>query len=164
MVDVPLATPPDGVDVDAWLAACAAVRSYCGWHVGPSVTETVRVRAHGGVIVLPSLRVQSVASVAVKGTVLDATAWELTDLPTVWLASCPSVLIADVTMTHGFDPVPDDLLGALSEAASRGLTGSLISQVGQVRYSAGVAGISGAARFALDQVAVLDRYRLPPRP
>ena len=59
----------DIVDVSAdlgpqwWVrAAQGAVRRYCGWHVAPSITETLRLDGYGGrVLTLPSKHITAIA-------------------------------------------------------------------------------------------------------
>jgi hypothetical protein len=162
MVDVPLAAPPEGVDAVAWSAACEAARAYCGWHIAPSVTETVTVDGPGGsILMLPTLHLTDVASITNDGTAVTDPEWsEAGMVRGSWSCRFRGV---EVTMTHGYDSCPPEILGVLREAASRGVTGSAVSQVGQVRMG-GVSGVPGAASFMLDQQAVLDRYKIPARP
>lgn len=56
-----------GIDSQWWVrAAQGAVRRYCGWHVAPSVAETLRLDGYGGrVLTLPSKHITAIASVIV---------------------------------------------------------------------------------------------------
>ena len=166
MTDVPLAPTPEGVDEEAWAAACAAVRAYCGWHVAPSITDTYTLDGSGSQFqALPSMHVTDIVLVTELGTDLDASGYEWSEMGQLWReagwAGHFRGLI--VEMTHGYDSCPPEILGVLQEAASRGVGGSAVSQVGQVRMG-GVSGVPGAASFMLDQKAVLDRYAIPGRP
>lgn len=160
---------PEGVDERAWSAAIAAIRAYCGWHIAPVFSHPIRARVNGNVIVLPSLRVVTAANVTVSGSALAEEDWVLMpDAPTLHLRrvvrhdSClPTV--ASLDLTHGFDYLPEDLLAVAHEAATRGVAGSFVSQVGQVKY-AGSDALPGSASFMLGQRSVMDRYRLAPRP
>ena len=158
MVDVSLAPAPVGVDQDAWDAACSAVRAYCGWHVAPSVTETVILDGSGSSVqMLPSLHVTDLTSITNDGTLVTDPEWsEAGMVRGCWTGRFRGVT---VQMTHGYDECPAEILGVLTEAASRGV-GSAVSQVGQVRMGDS-SGVPGAASFMLDQKAVLDRYALP---
>jgi len=162
MVDVPLAATPEGVDEAAWSAACEAARAYCGWHIAPSITDTYTLDGPGSsILMLPSLKVTAVSSVTNDGTAVTDPEWsEAGMVRGCWSCKFRGVV---VEMTHGYDVCPPEILGVLQEAASRGVGGSAVSQVGQVRMG-GVSGVPGAASFMLDQKAVLDRYALPPRP
>ena len=52
-----------------WMqAAQASIRRFCGWHVAPSISETLRVDAYGGrVLHLPSKHVTGLSAVTVAG-------------------------------------------------------------------------------------------------
>lgn len=52
-----------------WMqAAQASIRRFCGWHVAPSISETLRVDAYGGrVLHLPSKHVTGLLAVTVAG-------------------------------------------------------------------------------------------------
>ena len=162
----PLAQAPAGADADAWEQACAAVRAYCGWHIAPSVTETVTVDGSGGPLqTLPTLRLTALSSITNDGTAVTDPQWSeagmvRADCVTWWTWKFRGVT-ADIT--HGHDVCPPEIVGVLAEAASRGAAGSAVNQVGQVRMG-GVSGTPGAAAFVLERTAVLDRYKLPPRP
>lgn len=170
-----LAIPaPDGVDQGAWDAAVAAVRAYCRWHVAPVITETQAALVHGRTVTLRSLRVLEVTGVTIAGSALSVGGWMLSpESPTLFLAHTPGACRpfwwpdmptrADVEMSHGYDELPQEIVAICQEAASRGVTGSLFAQVGQVRYG-GSGTTPGSASFMLSQQAVLDRYRLAPRP
>ena len=165
MVDESLAATPEGVDGDAWAAACAAVRAYCGWHVAPSVSETLTLDGSGTEFqLLPSLYVTDVAVVTELGNEVDAATYEWSQSGQLWRAGgwLGHFRGLVVEITHGYETCPPEIIGVLLEAADRGV-GSSVSQVGQVRMG-GVSGVPGAASFMLDQKAVLDRYKLPPRP
>lgn len=177
-----LAAPPQGVDEAAWAAACAAVRAYCGWHIAPFVTgDVMRVKSSGRVIILPSLHVENVSEVSIRGSVVDPAQWELMPEPVIWLGRLPfgdldyhlewlsgvdtvgigstdRPLVATVTMDHGFDACPDDILGVLSDVVQYG-SGSIFTQVGQVRH--GSSPLVGAASVIRERAATLDPYRRP---
>lgn len=61
----------DSFQVDAGFkmgAAQAAIRRYCGWHVAPSVTRTIRLDGHGGdSLLLPSKHVTALSSLKLDG-------------------------------------------------------------------------------------------------
>ena len=164
MADVlPSVPAPEGVDSDAWEAALAAVRAYCGWHVAPVITSTVTLDGpSGGLLMLPSLRVVNVGEVLNDGALVDSPEWsEAGMIRGRWTSKFRGV---QVTFDHGYEDFPGEVVGVLIEAASRGVGGSFIGQVGQVRFSAGASGTPGSASFMLEQKSVLDRYTIPPRP
>lgn len=162
MADLPpLAPAPAGVDEAAWGAACGALRSYCGWHVAPSVTEEITVDGPGSLeLMLPTMRLTDLQSVIEDGKSVDGLEWSAAGMVRKgarWSSRYRSIV---ATMTHGWDSCPDDLLGVLTEAASRGVGGSTYSQVGQVRF-AGSGPMPGSASFLIEQKAILARYRIP---
>lgn len=167
MVAAPLAVPPEGVDEDAWDAACAALRIHCGWHVAPSVTEDVTVNGSGSQFIgLPSLMVAAVNLVTEDGIDLDPATYEWDNSGQLWRECRWSGHFRAIkaNITHGYDTCPPEILAVLHEAADRGMEGSAASQVGQVRMG-GVDGVAGAVAFLVDKRSfILDRYKLPPRP
>lgn len=165
MSDVLTIDAPDGVDAGAWGAAVSALRQACGWHVAPVVTSTARVRVEGGVIVLPSLRVTRVVEVKWRGQFIDPSRYELMPEPVIYLrghALSREPVVVEVTFEHGYDEMPGELLSLLGAAASRGSAGSLVTQVGQVKF--GGSGILPGAAEAMAAAPALARYRLGPRP
>ena len=165
MSDVLTIEAPDGVDAGAWGAAVSALRQACGWHVAPVVTSTARVRAEGGVIVLPSLRVTRVVEVKWRGEVIDPACYELMPEPVIFLRGrylSREPVVVEVIFEHGYDEMPGELLSLLGAAASRGSAGSLVTQVGQVKF--GGSGILPGAAEAMAAAPALARYRLGPRP
>lgn len=165
MSDVLTIEAPDGVDSGAWGAAVSALRQACGWHVAPVVTSTARVRVEGGAIVLPSLRVTRVVEVKWRGEVIDPACYELMPEPVIHLRGrylSREPVVVEVIFEHGYDEMPGELLSLLGAAASRGSAGSLVTQVGQVKF--GGSGILPGAAEAMAAAPALARYRLGSRP
>lgn len=169
MADVPRVAAPEGVDPASWDAALDAARAVCGWHIAPVVTEELLLDGSGSYLLrLPSTRVvvvEKVEQIDRDGvrTEVDfewSTRGTLRHRRGFWPDSYRSVA---VTLRHGYEELPGEIVAVLREAASRGVGGSLIAQVGQVR--AGGNGVTpGSASFMLDQYAVLSRYSLAERP
>lgn len=144
-------------------AASSAVRSYCEWHIAPSLTHTVTVEASAGVILLPTLQLTDVVSVT--SVVSGSSPLDLANLS--WK---PNGIVSGlgcgeyvVEFIHGYDATPAELLRLVTAAASVGSTKvGALQQVGQVRYAADSAATSSAV--SPDELAILNRYRLPPRP
>jgi hypothetical protein len=107
-------------------AAEASIRSDAGWHIAPVITETIAVRVVGREVILPSLNVVSVT--AVNGLTAG---WEI--LPggiLRWNSAYGPVLsanasayvggrgtVAHITLTHGFEACPADLLPVVAARA-----------------------------------------------
>lgn len=57
-------------------SASAAVRDWCGWHVGPALSCEIVGDGEGRSLVLPLMGLRSVTSVLVSGVVLDPSDYE----------------------------------------------------------------------------------------
>ena len=141
------------------LLAGERIRDECGWHIAPSVTETLTVDVDCGRAFLPSMRVTAVSAVRdVTGTspvVIPASAWRWRKTITAVDISRCGVETIEVDITHGYDTCPTALLGRAAELARRiGRGGDVRSeQVGGVAYS--------YAAGATDDDAALLKYALP---
>lgn len=144
--------------------ATAAVRDYCGWHVTPSITETVTVNAVGQTLFLPSLNVTAVTAVVVNGVTVDATSYEWAAAGMVWsptwwgFRSPQRFRNATVTFTHGFASAPAVASVVLARASrfqnnDRNATRLQAGPFGESYESGG--------GFTADERAILDRFRLP---
>ena len=144
--------------------AVALVQSYCGWHIAPSQQDVLTLDGNGSrTIMLPSLHVTVVNSVSVDGTVLDASAYDWSEAGIIELrcGRFPDRFrCVVVDFWHGYEEFPAPVQAVLSQLWEDGMSGSLV-QVGQVRYAA--PGSNGDAEVVTIQ-AILDRYKLPPRP
>src|SRR4051812_28403956 len=123
MVDVPLADAPAGVDPAAWAAACGAVRGHCEWHVAPSAQETVQPTGSGGlVLLLPTLHLTDLTDVINDGVpvTVDPKDWSeagVVDNGTRWSRRRRGVT---VTMTHGHETCPPEVLEVVTDLARSG--------------------------------------------
>lgn len=150
---------------DRLFQAEALVRSYCGWHISPSRTETVSLRGRGtGVLTLRSLYVTDVATVTDDGTELtveDEYVWSEAGVLT---AACRwgSGTVVEVTFTHGYDDPPAEVTAVVQAVAQRAVNnGSSLVQETIGPFTNRYAG-TGAVLELLDaEKAILNRYRLP---
>ena len=160
--------------------ATALVRRYCGWHVTPSMTETVTLDGSGnGTQILPSLHVSAIASVTYEGTLLAAVDYSWSPVGVVeyvpggpyftnayrWSTGLGKVV---VVMTHGFDDAPD-LAGVVMAIASRAQAspnGVVRTQAGPFSetYSQTGFNVAGGVSMVDHEKDILNRYRLAPRP
>lgn len=166
----PIATP---TDLDAYLAsgpegllaaASALVRSYCGWHVTPSVEETVTVWRAGRLALLPSLHVTAVTSVTIDGRSVAEFDWCVDGR--MWLRrGCEPVT---VTMSHGHDTADDvrAVVLAVAARAAASPSGIIRAQVGQINetYTQTAPNQTGGVALLDHEKAALAPYVLPPRP
>lgn len=160
-----LANPPQGVDAMAWAAACAAVRAYCGWHIAPSVTETVTVDGSGGSVqFLPTLHLTDLVSISSDGTVITDPEWSTTGMVRgSWTSKFRGVV---ATMIHGYDECPDDVMAVLANLAESGdlMAGARQITSGPHSVTLTEAAQAGASALSPGHMAVLDRYRIGSRP
>ena len=156
MVDVLLADAPDGVDRDAWGAACAAVRAYCGWHVAPSVTEDVTVDGSGSSVqVLPTLHLTALHSITNDGSAVAEPEWSASGM--VRRGGCWTSRWRGVTarITHGYDACPLEVLDIVAEMVASAPSRSVSS------VASGGHSVTYEPTMSTRQRAVLDLYRRP---
>lgn len=170
-------------DLDAYLdgdkqtlldTATAAVRRYCRWHVTPVVSETVTVRAADAVVLLPTLRIETLTAVTLDGETLAADAYEWTPNGVLCIGrrGYPRSGEVAVTMTHGYTPeAAADLMGVVAAMTQRAMGSTTSNPLAADRLQAaeyvaqwGADASAGGAGLTDHQRGVLDRYRLPPRP
>lgn len=169
-------------EAEARLRAEALVRAYCGWHVAPSTREVLAVDGERGwgSVLLPTMYVTALHSVTIGDDVLEASTytWSPAGIlrlaygsPLPWsdyyAASYAQQPLQNITadVTHGYDEWPPEVAGVIDALAVRAqATPSQYVQVGQVRVATGPDGQPLGAGLAQGDRAVLDRYRLPPRP
>lgn len=143
-------------------AAVGYLRDKAGWHVFPSVTETLTVDGEGGqVLTLPTLKVTAVLEVRENGVVLDPSAYEWSatgDLKRrgwMWTDRWNGIT---VQLTHGYDDVPPELLRAIGSAVATAAVSPLgIPEVmGPFQFTG-----SGGASWIGDAADTMNRYVLP---
>lgn len=150
----------------------AAIRSYCGWHIAPSIQETVKLDGRGSRhLWLPSLYVTEVTAVSNEGTALTDVEYDWSESGYIesrygcWTTRPRQV---EVEFTHGYDDIPADVVGVAVAVAARAIaspSGATRQQVGAVALGyATVNGASGGIALLQHERDILDQYRLPPRP
>lgn len=158
--------------------ASAAVRSYTGQQFTVTEDDQVRIKVRGGMIRLPQRPVTAVSAVAsTTGTALlhtwDAGSqiWLSTYLPSANLAPHRNAgQYADVTYSHGYATVPDDIVAVVCQMASRALgtapdqTGVQSETVVSYSYQLGAAAAAGGIGMLPAERQVLDRYKTPAGP
>ncbi|MFT9821149.1 hypothetical protein [Lysinibacillus sp. NPDC056185] len=164
----PAAVPGGPYDPVAVAAACGAARSYCGWHIAPAIAETLTVDGSGGPVqLLPTLRLAEVISVTDRGAAVDDPEWSAAGMLRrpygCWTSRMRGVV---AKVEHGFTQAPAELLVVIASMASRGVTATDVRRqtAGPFTVEYGDGASSGAVGMTGEERAVLDRYRLPPRP
>lgn len=149
-------------EADRLEQAEGVVRSYCGWHIAPSRTETVTVRSRGSAVVpLPSLHVTAVASVTRDDAALvldDEYVWSEAGVLTVAYRWATLV----VEFTHGYEDVPPEVTGVVQAVAQRASDnpGSMLQEAAGP-FNERRAGTGAALELLPTEKTILDRYRLP---
>jgi hypothetical protein len=121
-------------------------------------------------LLLPELPVTDVATVRVEGIELDEYdfEWSATGILrlTGWCRHFPRRMQSvDVTYSHGFDPIPADLVLATAKIACRILaggevTGATIDGVPITHERVGAYSVSYNQGLSATESAVVDRYRV----
>lgn len=146
-------------------AAGEWARSEAGWHIAPEITDTVTVRAHGGQwLAVPTLRlgeVQRIQRLDREEHTDIAGCVPLTDGTIFRYAGWPPVGLLSVTMTHGYETCPPELLRELAQRCQSSAVNSMVSQEQanneMVSYVDAIQAGRGVPR-------ALRNYRLPQLP
>ena len=147
------------------------IRDYCGWHIAPAVDETFTLDGSGGAVQqLPTLRLNSVASVTECGVVLPAYGYEWSQDGSLRKWSCWTIRYRGVVVeaNHGYATVPENIVSVILDAASSAMAtpvgdavlGDEPEKMGPFEWGAVDRGVVLNAA----QRRVLDRYRIPFRP
>lgn len=147
-----------------------AIRSYCGWHIAPSLTETFTVDGSGSrSLRLPSLCVTDVSQVQNAGAAINDYDWSSDGyirLRSGRFTDRPRQVV--VTYTHGYDQPPAAVVGVATAVADRvRATGGLGRQAAgpfTLELTAAAGGAPGGVAFFHSELAILDHYRLASRP
>lgn len=147
-------------------AATASVRSFCGWHVTPVISESLVLDGSGDdVLQLPSRHVTSVESVTDDGVLVDVD-WSADGLlrrkdGRCWTRRYGAV---SVDLTHGHTDAAD-IAGVIVGIASRAATnpsGNVVNQrAGTQSFTlATVGGASASIPLLATEKELLEPYRL----
>lgn len=122
-------TPVDPVD-----AATAAVRAYCGWHIAPVTTETLRLDGDGSRrLLIPSRHVVDVHTCYSGGVEIDPADLDWSQAGIIHGPPFSSRYGGvRLTLTHGWDPeeVPDvvQLIEGIAARARMSPGGNIVQQ------------------------------------
>lgn len=133
----PAALPEDLRDPIAVAAVGDAIRTWCGWHIAPSATETITVDQRGrAVVALPSLHVTSVTEVTDRdGEPLTGWHWSTSGVMERAQGWPKGLGALKVTLTHGFTACPPVVLAVAADmvrdhkAAGEMAAGNVVTQV-----------------------------------
>lgn len=150
------------------------LRRYCGWHVADAIDEEMVLDGKGSRHMwLPTLQVNDITSVTNAGDEVDLTDdldWSATgylELRCGTWTQRPRQVV--VTLNHGYEDIPDELIEVIVSIASRAMSspsGAIRSTTGpfSAEWSAVAPGVAGGLALLQHERAVLDSYKLPPRP
>ena len=166
LLDQPLV----GFDADAVDAAVGQVRDHVGWHIAPSATETVTLDGPGSdTLLLPSLLVTAVASVAENGMLLDPSTYDWSANGVVerirgrWTGRRRGLV---VSFTHGYTECPPAVRAVVQRlAVDPALIGVRSESQTKGPYARSRTFEPGARSGAIDEYTerILARYKLPAR-
>ncbi len=148
----------------------AVARRFCGWPVTPVQSATVKRDGDGGRLLrLPTLRLVTFTAVLEDGVDVTADVVESADASGClfkrsggrWSRGIANI---EVTMTHGFDDVPDFDAAVLSwiDRASLAPTGGRARVIGPIQYE--VEPLAAGSPFTAAERALLEPYRLESSP
>src|SRR5215212_675220 len=155
MADLLQGVPLPGIDPTDVEAASTRVRNYCGWHIAPSVTETVTVSGRGRWM-LRSRHVTAVSAIFYHGTVIPvASSFDWTEDGLVSLGSYRMPLTeVDIAIIHGYTVCPADVRDVVEVLATSSLATAQPTTFGFGPFRVGY-------DSADDPMAPLEPYRLP---
>lgn len=179
----PLATPAElaafsqgaisATDPAAALAlegASSMIRAYCGWHIAPSITETLILDGPGGrVLGLPSRHVTGIATISQQSSIIASTGYKWSALGEVqrkdWSFWSTDYRDIEVTLTHGYTACPPDLRQAILGIVTRALsspTGATREQTltTSITWATTAPGVSGGLAVLGGETSILDAYRI----
>lgn len=101
------------------------VRDYCGWHIAPSQTDTVRLFnvPRTGPLLLPTLNLTAIVSVTDQGTLVDPSAYDFDPAGILmrvdgasWAWGYGPIV---VEFTHGYDDAPPGVTRVVQSVAAQ---------------------------------------------
>lgn len=166
-----LIAPSDPRAADLLEGATAAIQNFCGWHIAPATDVTAYLDGGTSNLYLPTLKLNSIASLVVDGQTID-----LADIE--WSrrtgnvrfksgASFPDVYGGIVvTFNSGWAEVPPSLKQIVLQASAMALSsplGATREQAGQVsmQWATTAPGVAGGLTLLDRDLAILSTYVLP---
>lgn len=162
------AARPDAVAVTL-AAVSQAVRNACGWHISPALSCEATISADCSVLVLPSLMVNSIASIKNDGVELPAGSyqWQRRGLVrrepwSAWSSAWGGVVVRFNSGTNS-DALLAQVVAQIASnhlAAAPGVREEHVGDEG-ITYNETASGVSGGVTLLERDLAVLAPYRLP---
>lgn len=160
--------PADDPRLEALLAgASTAIRNHCGWHISPMIEETLTLDYDGsGVLILPTLKLESVADLRVRGIETEPVEWSASGEVKIPKRFGEGWRTVEITIVHGY--FPDDVLDlvqvvqqvvANAVASPMGATAERAGQV-SANWAQTAPGVSGGMSLLGRDLEILDAYRI----
>lgn len=136
-------------------AASQQIRRICGWHIAPTIQETLVLDHDGGpVLYLPSLKVTDVTAVKDHRSGRELSNWHWSGAGMVEGSFPRGFRSVEVTIEHGYAECPADLLPVVASRTQRRV----------MQESLGGRSVSFSSEGDVAFESTLDLYRLGPRP
>jgi hypothetical protein len=148
------------------------VRNYTRQVISKVTDDVVTIRVRRGKVKLPQRPIIAVTSVVDANANPILYSWD--GIESVNVASnldswsfepwVDGIRTAVVTYTHGYDPIPDDIVGVVCSIVMRALgrepvdAGITSESIQGYSYSIGVVGAAGAFGMLNSEMAILDAY------
>lgn len=164
--------------------ASAVIKNYCNQEIEQVSDDTILLDGTGSTkLFLPELPVNSIASVKIDGVLLDPTCYALAENGVLWRKYGKWAVGAqniEVTYTHGYASIPEDVKGVCYRSASRlyqaqlkakrqdfmsGLQSVSVGDWSETYENAGGSsgesdkGVSAARTLLMSEKDVLNKYR-----
>lgn len=174
-------------DAQATLAiaeATAVIQNYCNQKIEQTQSDTTLLDGTGSTkLFLPELPVNSIASVKVDGVLLDPTQYALAENGVLWRKYGSWTVGArniEITYSHGYANIPEDIKGVCYRSASRlyqaqlkalrqdfvsGLQSVSVGDWSETYENAGGSsgesdkGVSAARTLLMSEKDILNKYR-----
>lgn len=136
-------------------AASEQIRRICGWHIAPTIEETLVLDHDGGpVLYLPSLKVTDVTAVKDYRSGRELSNWHWSGAGMIEGSFPRGFRSVEVTIEHGYAECPADLLPVIASRTQRRV----------MQESLGSRSVSFSAEGDVAFESTLELYRLGPRP
>jgi len=158
--------------VEAINAASRLIRNYCRWHVAPVIQETIKVAVRPrSPLYLPTLHMVDLLALTASGVAADVARVEWDEAGIIEYSRSAFGTYAlrravEVTFTHGYEDVPEDIVDLTLMIASRAL-GSPLGVVREstmsssVTYSQAGFNVAGGSALLEHEKESLEIYRRP---
>jgi hypothetical protein len=157
--------------VEAINAASRRIRNFCRWHIAPVITETVKLPGRPcKPLLLPTLHLVDLLAMSSAGVPLDVSTidWDATGV-VEYTRSAPGRRAVEVTFTHGYEDVPEDIVDLTLMVASRALGSPLgvvreQTMASSITWSQAGFNVAGGTVLLEHEQDSLGIYRRPSTP